>query len=132
MIVTARQTVNMSLVAKGLGAGMRAMLQTRNKAAVPCGMIRMLAAVNGPHQFSTTATARPSAGTSKSAAALRAIAHPAKEDLMFCYQCEQTKSGTGCTTVGVCGKTPETTLLQDLLIYQLKVGWQRFWLTSTA
>jgi hypothetical protein len=44
-----------------------------------------------------------------------------QEDLMFCYQCEQTKSGTGCTTVGVCGKTPQTTALQDLLIYQLKV-----------
>lgn len=30
----------------------------------------------------------------------------------FCYQCEQTARGTGCTTVGVCGKTPETTYLQ--------------------
>jgi hydroxylamine reductase len=35
-------------------------------------------------------------------------------------QCEQTKDGTGCTTVGVCGKTPEVANLQDLLIYQLK------------
>jgi hypothetical protein len=39
---------------------------------------------------------------------------------MFCYQCEQTLHGTGCTTVGVCGKTPQTANLQDLLIYQLK------------
>lgn len=27
-------------------------------------------------------------------------------------QCEQTTKGTGCTTVGVCGKTPETAMLQ--------------------
>lgn len=39
---------------------------------------------------------------------------------MFCYQCEQTEKGTGCTTVGVCGKTAETAQLQDLLIYTLK------------
>lgn len=39
---------------------------------------------------------------------------------MFCYQCEQTKSGTGCTTIGVCGKTPEVASMQDLLVYQLK------------
>lgn len=39
---------------------------------------------------------------------------------MFCYQCEQTAQGTGCTTVGICGKSPETTVLQDLMIYQLK------------
>ncbi|KPF45288.1 hypothetical protein IP76_08605, partial [Rhizobium sp. AAP43] len=39
---------------------------------------------------------------------------------MFCYQCEQTKNGTGCTTKGVCGKTPETTVLQDLLTYSVK------------
>ncbi len=35
-------------------------------------------------------------------------------------QCEQTTKGTGCTTVGVCGKTPETAFLQDLLTYSLK------------
>ena len=35
---------------------------------------------------------------------------------MFCFQCEQTESGTGCTTVGVCGKTPEVAALQDLLV----------------
>lgn len=39
---------------------------------------------------------------------------------MFCYQCEQTAGGKGCTKVGVCGKTPEIANLQDLLIYQLK------------
>lgn len=42
------------------------------------------------------------------------------ENDMFCYQCEQTVGGKGCTKVGVCGKTPDIANLQDLLIYQLK------------
>ena len=39
---------------------------------------------------------------------------------MFCYQCEQTAGGKGCTKMGVCGKTPEVAALQDLLIFQIK------------
>ena len=39
---------------------------------------------------------------------------------MFCYQCEQTTEGKGCTTFGVCGKNPEVGALQDLLIYMLR------------
>lgn len=39
---------------------------------------------------------------------------------MFCYQCEQTAKGTGCTAFGACGKDPETAALQDLLVYALK------------
>lgn len=39
---------------------------------------------------------------------------------MFCYQCEQTAQGTGCTQFGVCGKNPSVSALQDLLIYCLK------------
>ena len=39
---------------------------------------------------------------------------------MFCYQCEQTANGKGCTKIGVCGKTPEIANLQDLLIFQIK------------
>jgi len=39
---------------------------------------------------------------------------------MFCYQCEQTAKGQGCTIMGVCGKTPEVATLQDLLIYTLR------------
>ena len=34
---------------------------------------------------------------------------------MFCYQCQQTAGGTGCTEYGVCGKDPKTAALQDLL-----------------
>jgi hydroxylamine reductase len=40
--------------------------------------------------------------------------------IMFCYQCEQTAKGTGCTTQGVCGKSPEAAALQDLLVHGLK------------
>lgn len=39
---------------------------------------------------------------------------------MFCYQCEQAAKGTGCTKVGVCGKDPELSALQDLLVYAMK------------
>ncbi len=39
---------------------------------------------------------------------------------MFCYQCEQASNGKGCTKMGVCGKDPELSALQDLLIYSLK------------
>ncbi|MBS6184886.1 MAG: hydroxylamine reductase [Clostridium celatum] len=44
----------------------------------------------------------------------------AMEYPMFCYQCEQTAGGKGCTKMGICGKTPEIAALQDLLIYQIK------------
>lgn len=36
---------------------------------------------------------------------------------MFCYQCEQTAKGEGCTKAGVCGKQPDVAALQDLLLY---------------
>ena len=39
---------------------------------------------------------------------------------MFCYQCEQAAKGTGCTAMGVCGKDPETAILQDLLVHGVK------------
>ncbi len=39
---------------------------------------------------------------------------------MFCYQCQETLKGTGCTIQGVCGKTESLAKLQDLLIYTLK------------
>ncbi|CQR71791.1 Hydroxylamine reductase [Sporomusa ovata DSM 2662] len=34
---------------------------------------------------------------------------------MFCFQCEQTAGGKGCTKVGVCGKSPEVANKQDKL-----------------
>ena len=40
----------------------------------------------------------------------------ANESVMFCNQCEQTAHGTGCEKVGVCGKSPDVSALQDLLV----------------
>ncbi len=39
---------------------------------------------------------------------------------MFCYQCEQTVGGTGCTKVGACGKNEDVQSLQDTLLYGLE------------
>ncbi|MBN1522015.1 MAG: hydroxylamine reductase [Candidatus Aureabacteria bacterium] len=39
---------------------------------------------------------------------------------MFCYQCEETVNGKGCSVQGVCGKTAEVSHLQDVLIYLAK------------
>lgn len=38
------------------------------------------------------------------------------ENQMFCFQCQETAKGTGCTIKGVCGKEAETSKWQDLLI----------------
>lgn len=42
------------------------------------------------------------------------------ESKMFCYQCQETAGGKGCSVSGVCGKTPEVANIQDLLIYVTK------------
>jgi len=39
---------------------------------------------------------------------------------MYCYQCEQTAKGTGCTMVGVCGKGATEAALQDALLHVTK------------
>jgi len=39
---------------------------------------------------------------------------------MFCYQCQETAKGTGCTMRGVCGKTEDIARIQDLLVYTTK------------
>ena len=39
---------------------------------------------------------------------------------MFCYQCQETSGGTGCTIVGVCGKKDDLANMQDLLVYTIK------------
>ncbi|MGB4029189.1 MAG: hypothetical protein WBL03_03260, partial [bacterium] len=39
---------------------------------------------------------------------------------MFCYQCQETARGKGCTVRGVCGKTAEVARMQDLLVYVIK------------
>lgn len=42
------------------------------------------------------------------------------ENMMFCYQCQETAGNTGCTKGGVCGKKPPVANVQDLLIYAAK------------
>lgn len=42
------------------------------------------------------------------------------ENKMFCYQCQETAGCTGCTQMGVCGKTPAVAAMQDLLVYVTK------------
>ena len=42
------------------------------------------------------------------------------ENKMFCYQCQETAGCSGCTMSGVCGKSPELSNMQDLLIYVTK------------
>ncbi len=39
---------------------------------------------------------------------------------MYCFQCQETPAGKGCTIKGVCGKSSEVAALQDLLIYIVK------------
>jgi hydroxylamine reductase len=39
---------------------------------------------------------------------------------MFCWQCQEALRNSGCTTRGVCGKSPDVSNLQDLLVYLLK------------
>ncbi len=36
---------------------------------------------------------------------------------MFCYQCQETAGGNGCTKRGVCGKPADVANMQDLLVY---------------
>lgn len=40
-----------------------------------------------------------------------------KEARMFCFQCQESSRNIGCTTVGICGKTAETSNLLDLLLF---------------
>ncbi|MEG0012616.1 MAG: hydroxylamine reductase, partial [Cellulosilyticaceae bacterium] len=42
------------------------------------------------------------------------------DNKMFCFQCQETAGCTGCTSYGVCGKSPDLARMQDLLIYVTK------------
>ncbi|MEI6764330.1 MAG: hydroxylamine reductase [Bacteroidota bacterium] len=39
---------------------------------------------------------------------------------MFCYQCQETAKGSGCTIKGVCGKSDEVANMMDLMMFTLK------------
>jgi hypothetical protein len=78
------------------------------------------------------AVARPAVASSFRAQALRALASSTSpllseaavsapdDPAMFCRQCEQAREGVGCSTVGVCGKSPEASNAQDALIHFIK------------
>ncbi len=42
------------------------------------------------------------------------------ENQMFCFQCQETAKGVGCTSKGVCGKDAGLASLMDLLLYVTK------------
>lgn len=55
------------------------------------------------------------------------------ENQMFCFQCQETAKGTGCTLRGVCGKQPETAQWQDLLLSIVRgVGTIQYSLTKSG
>lgn len=39
---------------------------------------------------------------------------------MFCFQCQEAAKGTGCTSIGVCGKLDDTAAYHDVLVHVLK------------
>ena len=42
------------------------------------------------------------------------------KEYMFCYQCQETAKGTGCTVRGVCGKNSTTSARMDLLLFVIR------------
>lgn len=89
----------------------------RPSAAVTVGFARPLHST--PHLLKCAATRMAPRGAA--AATTVDTAAPGSKDMM-CFQCEQTKHGKSCSpaegsTQGVCGKTPETAALQDLLVH---------------
>ena len=89
----------------------------RPSAAVTVGFVRPLHST--PHLLKCAATRMAPRGAAAMTTADTAA--PASKDMM-CFQCEQTKHGKSCSpaegsTQGVCGKTPETAALQDLLVH---------------
>lgn len=39
---------------------------------------------------------------------------------MFCFQCQETAKGTGCTLKGVCGKEATTSAMMDMLLFSVR------------
>ena len=77
------------------------------------------------------AVARPAMASSFRAQAVRALASSTspilseaaaipQDPAMFCRQCEQAREGVGCSTIGVCGKSPEASNAQDALVHFIK------------
>jgi hydroxylamine reductase len=69
--------------------------------------------------FATKPTSTPHQHFSTASAVKEQATHVTQAE-MFCRQCEQTKDGVACTTLGICGKTPETAAIQDTLMEVIK------------
>lgn len=41
-------------------------------------------------------------------------------ETMFCFQCQETAKGTGCTLRGVCGKGASTSAMMDMLLFSVR------------
>jgi len=90
----------------------RALKQAISRTALPAGR-RAIACNVG--SISTLPSRLP-IGRNMSMAADTTISNPA----MFCRQCEQTQDHIACRTVGICGKSPETSTMQDVLMQTVK------------
>ncbi|GMH44856.1 hypothetical protein BSKO_12808 [Bryopsis sp. KO-2023] len=109
----------------GCGRGNLLSSTTLNRKPISSTITRMPYAKQGPILHPPLERRRGTIG-SVSTSGEPVIDSDASE--MFCFQCEQTAHGQGCTKIGICGKTPDTAVLQDLLMYSLKGlgGWAHF------
>lgn len=97
-----------------------AALSRRALARAPQRIIRSLAQTQQTRNFFGWFKKKTAAPEATPAAPQAAAPAAASADKMMCFQCEQTRDGKGCKTVGVCGKTPEVAALQDLLVDCMK------------
>mmetsp|Transcript_5084 Transcript_5084/g.12132 ORF Transcript_5084/g.12132 Transcript_5084/m.12132 type:complete len:619 (+) Transcript_5084:69-1925(+) len=85
-------------------------------AAKPVTKHRLVGRVSLPAAASTAMSSSSFSTSTSTANNERLVVNPD----MFCRQCEQTKDHFACTTVGVCGKTAETSAMQDALMQLIK------------
>ena len=98
----------------------------RQSAATATRLTRMNRVLPVPVWMRSSLRARVHVAALSSSAQYRFFSAPpaaaavATETAMFCRQCEQTSEHVACTTLGVCGKTPETAAVQDALMEVIK------------
>uniref|UniRef100_A0A7S2KX37 Hydroxylamine reductase n=1 Tax=Skeletonema marinoi TaxID=267567 RepID=A0A7S2KX37_9STRA len=90
----------------------RALKQAISRTALPAGRRAIACNVGSISNLPS----RLPIGRNMSMAADTTISNPA----MFCRQCEQTQDHIACRTVGICGKSPETSTMQDVLMHTVK------------
>ena len=93
-------------------SGLRAATRTAVRRTAAVGASR-----SGPSSFRATALRSLASSTSPHLSSAAAIPD---DPAMFCRQCEQARDNVGCSTIGVCGKTPEASNAQDALIHFIK------------